>query len=196
MHGLVNRSIECFLRDTYGASAWSEISDVAGLEVESFEAMLGYEDDLTDSVVDAASDRLGKPRDELLEDLGTYLIANRRYERLRRLMRFSGETFEEFLLSVDELPDRARLALPDLRLPPVSIASDGADRFEICCGPGLPGFSQVLAGVLRAMADDYGALVTLAARVTTDEGAACIHVTLHEARHSEGRGFVLATPPQ
>jgi len=195
MHGLVNRSIECFIKDNYGAAAWSGILDAARLDVGTFEAMLCYDDDLTDGVLAAASEHLGKPRDELLEDLGTYLIANRRDERLRRLLRFAGETFEEFLLSVDELPDRARLALPDLWVPSISIASIGPNSFEICAGPGIPGFGHVLAGVLRAMADDYGALVMLGARVTTEDGASCIHVTLYEARHSEGRSFVLATPP-
>ena len=195
MHGLVNKAIECFLRDTYGDRFWTDVSDDAGLDVDTFEAMLCYDDDLTYLVIDAASARLSKPADELLEDLGTYIIANDRYDPLRRLLRFSGETFEEFLLSVDELPDRTRLALPDLHLAPISVVPDGANRFEICCGPGIPGFGNVLSGVVRAMADDYGALVTLNKRAATPDGAACLHVTLHEARHSEGRRFILAPPP-
>lgn len=194
MHGLVNKAIECFLRDTYGDGVWTDVSDAAGFDAGTFEAMLCYEDELTDALIGSASDRLDKPADELLEDLGTYIITNGRYEPLRRLMRFSGETFEEFLLSVDELPERTRLALPDLRLAPISVTPDGPNRFEICCGPGIPGFGSVLSGVIRAMADDYGSLVTLSKRAATADGAACLHVTLHEVRHSEGRSFVLAPP--
>ena len=31
MHGLINRSIQCFLQDTYGAAAWSSIVTAADI---------------------------------------------------------------------------------------------------------------------------------------------------------------------
>jgi hypothetical protein len=195
MLGLVNRSIECFLRDTYGDAVWIEISGVADLGVVSFEAMLSYEDEQARRMIATASRHLAKPVEDLLEDVGIYLVANGRYERLRRLLRFAGETFEEFLHSVDELPDRARLALPDLELPPISISPGGLNTYEIHCRPGLEGFPFVLAGIIRAMADDYGALVTLGNRHDQRRGAVLLDVTIHEARHSTGRSFVLVAPP-
>ena len=193
MLGIVNRAFECFLSDTYGA-AWKDIAQALDLGSPSFEALLSYEDEITWRLISEAEARIGKPRDELLEDLGIYLVSHPRYAPLRRLLRFAGVTFEDFLLSVGELPDRSRLALPDLHLPPIRVHATGADSFEIWCGPGLPGFSQVLAGCLRAMADDYGALVTLASVPGGECGAARIDVMLHTARHSNGRSFRLAAP--
>ena len=55
MHGLINRSIQCFLRDTYGAGAWAQVVRGAGLGFDSFEAMLTYDPVLTDAVLDAAT---------------------------------------------------------------------------------------------------------------------------------------------
>ena len=72
--------------------------------------MLSYDDQLTYDVIDALCVELDRPRLDLLEDLGTFLVSHPRMERLRRLMRFSGETYLEFLLSLDDLPDRVRLA--------------------------------------------------------------------------------------
>jgi hypothetical protein len=192
MHGVVIRAIECFLRDTYTSAVWDDVAAAADLRVSSFEAMLVYDPEITGGIIAAAERRIGKPRDALLEDLGIYLVSHPRYEPLRRLLRFAGVTFEDFILSVDELPGRARLALPDLEVVPIRVHTLGPSRFEICCGPGWPGFGHVLAGGIRAMADDYGALVTLSLLSETAEGLSCIEVTLHAANHTRGRAFDLA----
>ena len=47
MHGLINRSFQCFLRDTYGVSLWATVAEAAGLPAEGFEAMMNYDDGLT-----------------------------------------------------------------------------------------------------------------------------------------------------
>lgn len=192
MHGVVDRAIECFLRDTYTDAVWDDVAVAARSPVRSFEAMLAYDPALTGRILSAAVARIGKPRDALLEDLGIYLVTHPRYEALRRLLRFAGVTFEDFILSIDEIPGRAHLALPDLGLVPIGVRALGKDRFRICCGPGWPGFGHVLAGGIRAMADDYGALVTLSLVIEGEGGQACLELTLHSAEHSRGRAFDLA----
>ena len=87
MHGLINRSLQSFLRDTYGIGLWSSVADEAGVPTEGFEAMLTYEDALTDRVLACAATALAKPREALLEDLGMFLVS---LEPLRRLLRFGG----------------------------------------------------------------------------------------------------------
>ncbi len=81
----------------------------ARLEVDEFEAMLHYEDALTERLLDAVAAEIGVPREAVLEDIGTYLVSNPNVEALRRLLRFGGENFVEFLHSLDELPDRRGL---------------------------------------------------------------------------------------
>ena len=121
MHGLVNRSIQCFLRDTYGAAAWAHVVREAGLGFDSFEAMLNYETAMTEAVLVAAARVLGRPRESVLEDLGTYLVSHENTQALRRLLRFGGVTFDDFLHSLEDLPERARLALTDLDLPALTL---------------------------------------------------------------------------
>jgi hypothetical protein len=191
VHGVVNKAIECFLRDTYTPVVWDAVVAQARLPVASFEAMLTYDPAVTGRMLAAAADRIGKPREALLEDLGIYLVSHPRYEALRRLLRFAGVTFEDFILSLDELPGRARLALPDLEIVPIRVHILGPSCFEVCCGPGWPGFGYVLAGGIRAMADDYGALVTLSLVSESAEGLSCIELTLHATNHSRGRSFDL-----
>ncbi|MGC9418264.1 MAG: heme NO-binding domain-containing protein [Rhodovulum sp.] len=191
MHGLINRAIQCFLSDIYGAECWSHVAHTAGVEPGGFEAMLTYEDALTDAVLDAAADRLGLPREMLLEDMGTYLVSNKDFEALRRLLRFGGENFLEFLFTIDDLPERARLAVPDLELPDIELTEDAAEGFVIHVRGGWPGVEFVLQGMLRAMADDYGALALLDV-IDRRPGHAVLTVSLLDAEFHAGRSFSLA----
>ncbi len=93
MHGLVNRSIQTFLRDTYGSDLWHKVAGQAGVPLNGFEAMLTYPDDITEAVLSCAADELDKPLDILLEDFGTHLAS---VEALRRLLRFSGAEYAGF----------------------------------------------------------------------------------------------------
>mgnify|MGYP000214499287 CR=1 FL=1 len=190
MHGLVNRAIERFVRDSYGTEAWRAVTRRAGLEMTSFEAMLAYDDKLTEDLLGAIAAHLEKPRDEVLEDIGTYLVSHPNLEALRRLLRFGGVTFVDFLHSLDDLPGRARLAVEDLELPRLELRDHAANLFSLLCRSRYHGFGHVMMGVLRALADDYGALVLLEYGAASD-GAEVICITLIESAYAEGRTFDL-----
>lgn len=198
MHGLVNKAIEAFLGDTYGAERWQEILLAAGLAetvgTDGFDSLGAYPDAVTERLLAAAVTTLGRSRETLLEDLGTYLVSHPRTQRLRRLLRFGGATYTQFLRSLGDLPGRARLAMPDLVLPAMRLdelqpadagagsqearsqgagsqgagslgagasAAQGPARFRLVCRDCPAGYGAVMLGVLRAMGDDYGALVML-----------------------------------
>ncbi|MFD0858697.1 heme NO-binding domain-containing protein [Roseovarius aquimarinus] len=195
MHGLVNRAIERFVRDTYGREVWGVVVANAGLEITEFEPLLGYDEAITHRLLDALALRLGRPSADILEDLGTYLVSHPKLEALRRLLRFGGPTFPEFLNSLDDLPARARLAVSDLVLPDLEVFERGGDVFTIECHSGAPGFGHVIVGLLRALADDYGALALLEHK-GMERGREIVEVRLLSARHASGRQFDLGARPQ
>lgn len=195
MHGLMNRAIQCFVRDTYGPSCWSRVVAEARLAITDFEAMLTYEPALTDQVMDAICKVLSKPRATVLEDIGTYLVSDPKLEGPRRLLRFAGITYEDFLYSLDDLPGRARLAVADLNFPRLELHPQPGGRFILIVDGEPKGFGHVMIGVLRAMADDYGALVMLDHRGTRQSREE-IEVTLVEAAFAEGRSFTLGIDPR
>ena len=194
MHGLINRSLECFLNDTYGADVWHDVVKGAGLGFKHFEPMLDYDDALSYAVLAAAANRLSKSNDTLLEDLGTYLVSSPNVKSLRRLLRFGGVTFVDFLHSLDDLYDRAKLAVPELELPKISLLNDGNNgSFKVVCKGPHRGFGRVILGLLRAMADDYGALVFMEYH-GAGEGYEEISITLVQSGYADGRDFSLAHP--
>jgi hypothetical protein len=191
MHGLINKGLQGFLTETYGHATWVTIADRAEVSQEGFEALMIYEPSQTSAVLDAAAGTLGKSREILLEDLGTYLVSHPTTEPVRRLLRFGGLDFAEFMNSLDELPGRAKLAVPNLDLPEIETREVATDAFEVVCRSPFAGFGRILSGLLRAMADDYGALVLI------EWGGEAVDyerltVRLLEGEFAEGRQFELS----
>jgi len=187
MHGMVNRALQGFVIATCGAETWAEVRSQSGLPADGFEAMLAYPDAMTLDCFEAAAHVLHKHPNALLEDIGTWLVTDEHLEPLRRLMRFSGPSFLDFLTSLDEMADRGRLALPDLDMPDIALERLDASTFRIRARWRLPGIGPILMGCLRAMADDYGALAVLQLDGIEADGAETLRVHLLDARHSRGR---------
>lgn len=161
MHGLMLKALQGFITDMHGLHAWHGIIRHARLEATEFESMLCYDDACADVILTGAAQQLDRKRGDILEDVGTYLVSHPRLERLRRLLRFGGLDFTDFLYSIEDLPGRGRLAVPDLDLPHLELDDRGNGLFTLRITGSVPGLSFVLAGLLRALADDYGVLVML-----------------------------------
>ena len=194
MHGLINRAIERFVRDTYGPETWHHVVRMADLGFDEFEAMLSYDDTITHDVLAAVESVLGRPVPDIQDDIGTYLASHPKLEALRRLLRFGGRSFPEFLHSLDELPARAQLAVSDLILPELALIEHSADQFSLSCRAAHHGFGHVLVGLLRAMEDDYGALVVLE-HAGQHGQTEMIDIRLSQVAYTTGRRFDLTVMP-
>lgn len=191
MHGLINRSFEGFLRVTYGEALWDDVVHDLDAGLDRFEPLLHYDDALARKMLESAAARLAKAPETLLEDFGTFLVASPSTRRVRRLLRFGGVDYEDFLASLEELRGRARLAMPDLDLPDVQLTELDGGVYRLFCRSPQPGFGHVYLGLLRALADDYGALVMIDYEGEQD-GAEILEIRLAEADFAEGRAFHLA----
>lgn len=189
MDALLLRSLQSYVIDTFGAGRWQSVCRRAELSILSFEPMLHYEPGSADRIGRVVAEVLGRPVDAIWEDVGTHLVTNPEREGIRRLLRFGGITFADFLYSLEELPGRARLAMPDLELPDVTLDEVGEDRFKLRCQSHLRATQRVLVGLLTAMADDYGALCLIEA-----ETADCTSISVLDPRHAKARRFDLALP--
>lgn len=190
MHGLFNKALQRFASDTYGSALWVRVAAAGGLPQPEVEAMMPADQAVTEALLQALAAALDRPREAVLEDVGTYLVSHPASAGIRRLLRFCGAGFEEFLQSLDDLPERARLAVADLDLPALELRQCGADRYCLACEPQLRGFGHVLVGLLRAMADDYGTLATLEHR-DAGQGREVVEIALVLTAFTAGRDFDL-----
>ncbi|MEL7345338.1 MAG: heme NO-binding domain-containing protein [Pseudomonadota bacterium] len=189
---LINRALEGFLRDTYGGETWNAIDLIADTEIEFFDFDASEFDPVSGhdfhGMLDAAVEHLGKSRDDVLEDLGTYLVSHPNMDVLRRLLRFGGVTFPDFLHSLDDLPDRARLAVSDLRLPGLELVETAPLEFDLLVARNDFDFGRILVGVIRAMADDYGSLAMID---LVDKGK--LRIAVHHTEFAEAKPFELVS---
>jgi hypothetical protein len=190
MHGLINSAVQAFVTHTHGRDFWLHVTERAGIGFSDFETMLVYDDGDTHAVLAALAANLDRPLPEILEDIGTFLVSDPSMQAVRRLLRFGGVSYEEFLFSLDDLPDRVRLAVSDLVLPGLELRDHAGGQFTVICQPGLDGFGHVLMGILRAMADDYGALAVLDHK-GAQGGGDVIAVSLIDRAFAAGRSFRL-----
>lgn len=190
MHGLILTAFQTFFCKTYGRQRWAFVMEAAGSKGTEFEAMLTYDDKFAYRVIDKAATTLERLQSDLLEDLGTFLVSDPGMNGVRRLLRFSGVDYLDFLHSLEELPERTRLAVPDLVLPALDFEEHTSGLYRLVCYPGLPGYSAVLMGVLRAMADDYGALVMLE-HVGEKNKCDILSIAVIETTFAEGKSFEL-----
>lgn len=161
MHGTFNRGLQYFVRDIYGADVWEETCLRAELSYFNFETMLHYEDSVTSRVLKSLSKVLSRSVGEVLEDFGTYAVSEERLNVVRRLLRFGGDTYEEFLHSLEDVHDRAKMALPDLDMPHLRLTPHSDTEFTLHYQFSKQGYGSFFLGLLRGMADDYGALVVI-----------------------------------
>jgi len=189
MDALLLRSLQGYVRDTFGQPVWLAICRRAALKIDTFEPMLRYDPGMADRVADHAAQELGRSVDTIWEDMGTYLVTNPGHEGVRRLLRFGGQSFVDFLHSLEEAPGRARLAMPGLELPEVDLVETAPDHFSVDCASRIKGAQRVLVGMLTAMADDYGALCLI-----DPEGQDRINVQVLDRAHASGRRFDLSGP--
>lgn len=197
MHGLINRAIQSFLTETHGRALWGDVLHRAAIgqivDGDGFETMRHYDDAVTWAVLDAAIDLLKLPRDTVLEDLGTFLVSHEGLGAVRRLLRFGGVTFTDFLHSLEDLQGRSHLAVHDLGLPDLWLEAASDGRFQIACRGCSDGFGHVVVGMLRALADDYGALAVLHHRGRqVDTGTETIEIELYDPTYTSGKHFDLA----
>ena len=186
---LMLRSLQNYVLDTFGVDSWREICRRAEFLGETFEPMLRYDLGTADLVGQFAADVLKRSVDAMWEDVGTYLVTNPDSEGVRRLLRFGGISFSDFLHSLEELPGRARLAMPDLDLPDLTLTEVGPDQFELHCQSHLRAMQRVLVGLLTSMADDYGALCLI-----EPGDMDRIAISVLDSRHAKARRFDLARP--
>lgn len=189
---MINKAIQTFAAATYGDDLCQQALVACGVGEQGFEALLHYDDAQTQGFLDVLTDSLGKDRGAFLEDMGLFLVANPATESVRRLLRFGGAGFGEFISSLETLDGRARLALPDLVLPRIAVTETAPGMFTLAYQWVHHGFSDVLVGLLRAMADDYGALALIERDGPEIGGRAQIGVSLLDTSFANGRGFDLA----
>ena len=188
MHGLVISAVRRFVIVAYGKSVWNRVLVSSGVSRDRFQSVLPYDAAVLETLICSVQRELCVPLAAIMEDIGISIVTQ--WTGIRRLLRYGGATFHDFLHSLDDLPDRARLAMPELVIPEMRLdeAADGVLALSFVSP--VPEYGHVVTGLLRAMADDYGALVTIRP-IEGDGTCEVLSIQVHDATFTQGNRFDL-----
>lgn len=176
MQLIVDKAIKDFLKSNY-AGLWREREPLTHLCPPDGKAAGKH------GLLDWAAVQTGKSSEEMFEDFGAWLA---RQEPIRRLLRFSGRDFADFVARLEELPGRAHMISADFAMPPLQVCSLNPEEMQVILPPNALRWSALLAGILRVMADDYGALGLISLEQNN------ITVQISDGKFAEGRDFSLS----
>ncbi|MEM7242906.1 MAG: heme NO-binding domain-containing protein [Pseudomonadota bacterium] len=161
MHGLINYGLQSFAEEIYGKALWQDLVAQAELPCETFETMLIYDDDVTLRIVDHLAEMTRHKRTEILEDFGTFLVSEHSSPAILSLLKLAGASYRDFLMSLEDVAARLKIALPELDIPNMQVTKHASTQFELSFQSPLDGYGEAFLGLLRAMADYYNVLATL-----------------------------------
>ena len=123
--------------------------------------MVYYEDDVSKRLLETLSVVLDLAKEDILEDLGTYIVTDEQLGGIRRLLKFGGETYVDFLMSLDDFSARLKIAMPFLQVPTLTLDQRSDDVYSVHYEYTFSGYGSGLLGRLRGKGDDLGGLVNV-----------------------------------
>lgn len=148
---MVNKAVEEMVVMHHGEDTWEEIKALAGVEVDVFLSNQGYPDEITYRLVQAASEVLGRPADEILEAFGEHWVLHTAQEGYGALLRAGGRDLREFLLNLQDFHTRVKMMFPDLR-PPAFECTDVTDTsVHLHYRTHRPGMTRFVVGLVGGL---------------------------------------------
>jgi hypothetical protein len=178
MYGMVNLAIQEFLCDGYGHDRWTAIRAKLPKEPDRFLTMEQYPDQLSFDLLMAASDLLGKPVSQLLEELGEYWIGFAQRSGYGDLMDVLGDDLFEALQNLDNLHTRVGFAFPDLRPPSFWLTDIEDDALILHYQSERPGLAPMVIGLVRGLARRFNRNVSVRQIEPTGDDQSLFKVTV------------------
>ena len=156
MYGLINRAIEELVRSSGDPELWDTVRARADVDIDYFEGMAVYDDDVTHRLVHAAAHELGVTADDLLERFGRYWIVYTGAEGWGPILDGHGSSVLEVLRNLDDLHLRISSSMPELRAPRFEVVANRPDRIDVRYHSDREGLAAMVTGMLRGLAERFG----------------------------------------
>jgi len=151
MYGLVNKAIQGLVVERFGQARWSSICAEAGVDDVGFISLETYSDDVSYSLVGAASSQLDIPVEVLLEEFGKYWVLFTASEGYGDAMSAFGNTLPEFLANLDALHTRMALIMPDLQPPSFACEETGDTSLRLHYRSQRAGLVPMVVGLVKGL---------------------------------------------
>lgn len=173
MYGLVNKAVMDLVVTNFGDDQWEAIKTKAGVEVDAFISNEGYPDEMTYSLVGAASEVLGLTPDEILVAFGEHWVLKTAVESYGSMMKAGGKTLSEFLVNLPNFHTRVEMIYPNLKPPRFSCSEVTDEGLRLHYFTHRPGLTSFVIGLVQGLGKLYGTPATCTALETKEENGEC-----------------------
>lgn len=171
MYGLVNQAIEGLVRSQAGDATWETIKQRAGVKEDFFVGMQSYPDSVSYQLVGDASEVLGVPAAELLEQFGEYWVLYVAQQGYGHWLTMSGTSLKEVLLRLDYLHAQVGLSFPELKPPAFRCSDFQENALTLHYFSERPGLAPMIVGLIKGLASRFQTKVAVKQTASTAAGA-------------------------
>jgi hypothetical protein len=171
MYGLINNSLKSMILKRLGEDQWQKALSISGVSEDSFLTMRNYDDSITYSLADAASDVLGVPVEVCLEMLGEYWVLETATESYNMLLDATGQEMLGFLGNMNALHDRMTSIFLNYTPPEFFVETKGNHHLVHYVSQ-RQGLTPFAAGLLKGLAKRFNSKLTILSQseVSVDHG--------------------------
>lgn len=171
MYGMVNRAVEEMVTSHFGNDTWLEIKRVAEVDTEVFVSLEAYPDDVTYRLVGAASEVLGLPSEQILEEFGQYWVLHTARDGYGSLLDAGGATLPEFMRNLPGLHARVALIFPNLKPPTFAVSDETPNSITVHYRSSRTGLQPMVFGLLKGVAARFQTEATITRLQSYEDGA-------------------------
>jgi hypothetical protein len=171
MYGLINKALKDMIRERFGEEQWQAVLSASGAQEDSFLAMRNYDDSITYSLAQAASEVLDAPLDTCLEMFGEYWVLETATKSYEILLNAAGQDLVEFLTNLNALHDRITSTFLNYSPPEFSI-EEKEDHHLIHYVSQREGLTPFVIGLLNGLSERFRCKLTILGQtdIAVEEG--------------------------
>lgn len=161
MYGMVNQGVRTFIIENYGEDDWRDLCRTADLKEDRFESMATYPDDVTYRLVGAISEKYELTPAQVLEVFGDYWVDYSGKSEIGQLMRFGGKELTERLYNLNEMHERIKMTMPNLKPPSFEFEEHEDGRCSLHYFSDREGLEPMVIGLLKGLSRETGEPVSI-----------------------------------
>jgi hypothetical protein len=155
MYGLVNRAIEQLVVSIKGDEGWRRVCRAARWPDEGFVAMQSYDDAVTYRLVEAVSQELALPAEQVLKAFGEYWILYTAEEGYGDMLAMCGDDLRSFLHGMNHMHARIEVTMPNIRPPHFQVEDKGPHEMVLIYASHRDGLAPMVEGLIIGLAKRF-----------------------------------------
>jgi hypothetical protein len=171
MYGIINQAFESLVSERWGNKAWLELCSECGIADPEFVTMECYGDEVTYSLIGAASERFNIEVGELLRLFGHHWVLRTGLERYGSLMKSGGASLREFLINLPSFHNRITLLYPKITPPEFAVSDINDTSLSLHYYSTRMGLATFVVGLVEGLGKMFSVDVAVTPLATADSQA-------------------------